>query len=47
MDPRMALFFLVATAGVGMVVGSMWLIAKEKIFIDRETKQPIEIELKC
>lgn len=28
-----------------MVVGGMWLIWKEKIYIDRETKQPIEIEL--
>lgn len=46
MDPRIALFFLVVIAGAGMVVGSIWLIAKDKIFIDRETKQPIEIELK-
>ena len=28
-----------------MVVGGMWLIAKQKIYIDRESKQPVEIKL--
>jgi hypothetical protein len=46
MDARITLFYLVATAGLAMMVGSLWLIAKEKIFIDRETNRPIEIDLK-
>lgn len=46
MDARIVLFYLVAAAGLGMMVGSLWLIAKEKIFIDRESTKPIEIDLK-
>ncbi len=45
MDSRMVLFFLSTIAGFVMVVGGMWLIYKEKIYIDRESKQPIKVEL--
>jgi hypothetical protein len=45
MDARVALYYLVAVAGFVMVVGGMWLIAKQKIYIDRESKQPVEIKL--
>ena len=43
MDPRFALFYMVAASGVFMIVGGIWLIYKEKIFIDRESSQPIEV----
>jgi len=42
-DPRIWLYFLSALTGVIMVVGGIWLIYKEKIYIDAESKQPIEI----
>lgn len=42
-DPRIYLYFLSAFTGVIMVVGGIWLIYKEKIYIDAESKQPIEI----
>ena len=45
MDARIALYYVVAVAGFVMVVGGMWLIAKQKIYIDRESKQPVEIKL--
>lgn len=45
MDSRMVLFFLSTIAGFVMIVGGMWLIYKEKIYIDRESQQPIKIEL--
>jgi hypothetical protein len=44
MDPRIALYYLTSLAGLVMVVGGIWLIYKEKIYIDRESKEPIEIE---
>jgi hypothetical protein len=44
MDPRLALYYMVAASGVIMIVGGMWLIYKEKIFIDRESNQPIEVQ---
>jgi hypothetical protein len=44
MDPRMALYYASALAGFVMVVGGIWLIYKEKIYIDRESQQPIEIQ---
>jgi hypothetical protein len=44
-DNSLGLYYLPCLAGFVMVVGGMWLIWKEKIYIDRETKQPIEIEL--
>jgi hypothetical protein len=43
MDPRIALYYLTSLAGLVMVVGGIWLIYKEKIYIDRESQQPIEI----
>ena len=45
MDSTMVLYYLSSAAGLVMVVGGIWLIYKEKIFIDRESKQPIEIRL--
>lgn len=45
MDARIVLFYLVAVGGFVMVVGGMWLILKEKIYIDRESKQQIAIKL--
>ena len=44
MDPRIGLYYLSAGAGLYMVVGGIWLIYTEKIYIDRESKQPIEIQ---
>jgi hypothetical protein len=44
MDPRIALYYVSAGAGLVMIVGGIWLIYKEKIYIDRESKQPIEIQ---
>lgn len=41
----MVLYFLIAIAGFVMVVGGMWLIYKQKIYIDRESGHPITIEL--
>lgn len=43
MDPRIALFYLCSVAGFVMVAGGIWLIYKEKIYIDRESKEPVEI----
>ncbi|MEZ5287229.1 MAG: hypothetical protein R2712_20995 [Vicinamibacterales bacterium] len=43
-DPRIGLYFLSAFTGFVMVVGGIWLIYKEKIYIDAESKQPIEIK---
>jgi hypothetical protein len=45
MDSRMVLYLLIAVAGFVMVVGGMWLIYKQKIYIDRESGQPITVEL--
>ncbi len=45
MDPRVALLFLISTAGFVMVAGGMWLLYKEKIVIDKESSQPIEVSL--
>ncbi len=42
-DPRIVLYFLSSIAGMVMVIGGIWLIYKEKIYIDRESQQPIEI----
>ncbi len=44
-DISIGLYYLPCVAGFIMVVGGMWLIWKEKIYVDRETKEPIEIEL--
>jgi len=45
MDTRMLLFFMTAFAGFVMVVGGMWLLYKQKIYIDKESNQPVEISL--
>ncbi len=45
MDPRIPLFFMTEFAGLVMVVGGMWLIYKEKIYIDKESKQPVQVEI--
>lgn len=45
MDARMILFFMTALAGFVMIAGGMWLIYKEKIYIDRESNKPIEVKL--
>ncbi|MFY9608534.1 MAG: hypothetical protein WAU45_07955 [Blastocatellia bacterium] len=45
MDPRIVpLYYLCSIAGVVMVVGGIWLIYKQKIYIDSESKQVTEIE---
>jgi hypothetical protein len=44
MDPRIALYFLSSLGGLVMIVGGIWLIYKEKIYIDSESKQAIEIK---
>jgi hypothetical protein len=44
-DPRMLFFFITELAGFVMVVGGMWLIYKQKIYIDKESNQPVEIKL--
>lgn len=45
MDPRfVALYYLCSIAGFVMVVGGIWLVYKQKIYIDRESKQVTEIE---
>jgi len=41
----MLLFFTPSFAGFVMVVGGMWLIYKQKIYIDKESNQPVEISL--
>ncbi len=45
MDARIALFFMTECAGLVMVIGGMWLIYKQKIYIDKESSQPIEVGL--
>jgi len=45
MDPRLVpLYYFSSFAGLAMVLGGIWLIYKEKIYIDRESKQVTEIE---
>lgn len=44
MDARIALYYMCSIAGFVMVAGGIWLIYKEKIYIDRESKQPVEIQ---
>lgn len=45
MDTRIVLLFMAQLAGFVMVVGGMWLIYKQKIYIDRESKEPIQVSL--
>jgi hypothetical protein len=45
MDIRIFLFVMTEFAGFVMVVGGMWLIYKQKIYIDKESNQPVEVKL--
>ena len=38
MDHRMFLYLLTAVSGFVMVVGGMWLIYKEKIYFDSQSR---------
>ncbi|MEW6086955.1 MAG: hypothetical protein AB1498_01455 [bacterium] len=45
MDPRVIpLYYLSSFAGLIMVAGGIWLLYKQKIYIDRESKEVTEIE---
>ncbi len=45
MDPRIIpLYYLSSIAGLIMVAGGIWLLYKQKIYIDRESKEVTEIE---
>ena len=39
------LYIACSLAGLIMIVGGIWLLAKQKIYLDRETKEPIDVEL--
>ena len=41
---RVVLYYFVALAGFVMVVGGMWLLYREKIYLDQESKKPISVE---
>jgi hypothetical protein len=45
MDIRMVLYLMTASAGFVMIAGGMWLVYKEKIYLDRESSKPIEVKL--
>jgi len=40
-----ALYIACAAAGASIILGGIWLIYKQKIYIDSETKQPTEFDL--
>jgi hypothetical protein len=42
--PETPLYYICAIAGFIMVAGGIWLIYREKIYIDRETKEVIEVK---
>lgn len=45
MDPRfVALYYMCSFAGLVMVVGGIWLVYKQKIYLDHEGKTVTEIE---
>jgi hypothetical protein len=44
MDAKALLCFMCSFAGLVMIVGGIWLIYKEKIYIDKETNQVTELE---
>lgn len=44
MDARIALYYVCSFAGFVMIAGGIWLIYKEKIYIDSESKTPVEID---
>jgi hypothetical protein len=41
----LVLYWVCSISGLIMMAGGIWLIYKEKIYIDRETKQVTEVEL--
>jgi hypothetical protein len=41
---RIVLYYICSMTGFVMVAGGIWLIYKEKIYIDRESKTPVEIQ---
>jgi hypothetical protein len=45
MNIRTFIFLMTEFAGFVMVVGGMWLIYEQKIYIDKESNQPVEIKL--
>lgn len=45
MDARVALLYLISFAGFVMITGGMWLLHEQKIYIDKESNQPIEVSL--
>ncbi|HWY67786.1 MAG TPA: hypothetical protein VNX88_03925 [Terriglobales bacterium] len=45
MDARIVLFFMTEFAGLVMVAGGIWLIYKQKIYVDKESQQPLEVGL--
>lgn len=44
MEPKVIVCLICSFAGLVMVVGGIWLIYKEKIYIDKETNQVTELE---
>jgi hypothetical protein len=45
MDPKIIpLYYLSSLAGLIMVAGGIWLLYKQKIYIDKESNQVTEIE---
>jgi hypothetical protein len=45
MDQFTLLYYLSSVGGLVMIVGGIWLIYKQKIYIDSQTKQVTQIEL--
>lgn len=39
------LYYFCSVAGLVMVIGGIWLVAKEKLYVDRETKEVTTVEL--
>jgi hypothetical protein len=43
--PFLVLFYLCSAGGMAMVLGAMWLLFKEKIFLDAHTREVLYVEL--